>query len=61
MKSIGQKLKQVTALIGTKDVSEWEEKFLRDMRVKTRDGERTIGLTPKQVDVIENIHQKHFV
>lgn len=60
MKSIGQKIRQATALIDTKDVSDWENQFLKDMRRKTNDGERTTHLTEKQVGAIENIYGKHF-
>lgn len=61
MKSLGQKIKQVTGLIDTRDVSGWENRFLIDMKIKTNDGERTTHLTPKQVERIEEIYDKHFV
>lgn len=60
MKSIGQKIKQVTGLIDTRDVSDWENRFLRDMKIKTNDGERTTHLSVKQVEWIEDIYDKHF-
>lgn len=60
MKSIGQKIKQVTGLIGTSDVSEWEDGFLQSIKERTNDGERTTHLTAKQVEKIEAIYRKHF-
>lgn len=61
MKSLGQKIKQITALIGTKDVSPWEESFLESIKKQTSDGEFSTRLTANQAEVVERIYEKHFV
>lgn len=58
--SIGTKIKQIVALTGTKDVNDWEDRFLQSVGQKTGDGEHTTALTDKQVDVIERIWERHF-
>jgi hypothetical protein len=40
-------------------VSEWEESFLTD--IKKKYGSSSIPLSPKQKDVIKNIHEKYMV
>lgn len=58
--SIGTKIKQVTGLVGTKDVSPWEDRFLQSIGRTTGDGEHTLALTEKQIEVIDRIWEKHF-
>ena len=60
MVSLGTKVKQICAMIGNSDLSEWEADFISSVDGKTRGGEETRGLTEKQVGVIERIWSKHF-
>lgn len=60
MKSIGQMIKQLGGLLGTKDINDWEHGFIKSVVGWTSDGERTAGLSAKQVAVIERIYRKHF-
>lgn len=61
MKSIGAQVKQLSGLLGTKDVTAWEQKFIGDMVEKTNNGDLTVHLTPGQVEKIESIWEKHYV
>lgn len=60
MKSVGQMIKQIGGLAGTKDVNDWENRFVKDMVSLTEDGARTTILSQKQVECIERIYRKHF-
>jgi hypothetical protein len=58
--SLGTMIKQIAALAGTKDVSEWEDQFIESVVGFSGNGEDTRAITDKQIAVIERIHRKHF-
>lgn len=58
--SLATMVKQVCTLAGTKDVSEWEDRFINSIDESTNDGEHTVHLSSKQVEIVERIWQKHF-
>ena len=60
MKSIGQKVKQIGGLVGTKDINDWESRFIKSVVGWSENGECTKVLSAKQVEVIERIYRKHF-
>jgi hypothetical protein len=60
MKSIGQKIRQLTGLLGTKDINEWEHEFIRKLDGGTLGGMDTTYLSPKQVEKIDEIWSRHF-
>jgi len=60
MKSLGQMIKQISGLVGTKDVNDWETKFITGIVQLTENGEVTKYLSPPRIDVIERIYRKHF-
>jgi len=60
MKSVGQMIKQLAGLAGTKDVNDWENRFIESVVAWTSDGERTGGLSAAQIEVIERLYRKHF-
>lgn len=60
MKSLGQMIKQIGGLLGTKDVNDWESRFIKSVVAWTDNGERTGSLSVKQVEIIERIYRKHF-
>lgn len=60
MKSLGQKIKQLAGLLGTKDVNQWEDGFIESIVRQTDEGEYTTSLTDRQVEVLDRIHSKHF-
>lgn len=61
MTSIGTMIKRIAGLHGTNEVSDWESRFIGSVCHKTEHGKETIGLSDKQVEIIERIHNKHFV
>lgn len=60
MASLNTMVRRCAGLIDTKDVSDWENQFLKSIVEKTRGGDNTTSLTEKQVDVLERIFNKHF-
>lgn len=58
--SITTKVKRIAGLVGTKDVSDWEDEFIRSVLQKTRNGDDTRPLSEKQIDVIDRIFSKNF-
>lgn len=60
MVSIGTKIKQLSGLRGTADVSIWIEGFINGIVRKTENGADTSMLTAKQIDVIEAEWSRHF-
>lgn len=60
MKSIGQMIKQLDGLRDTKDVNDWENRFIKSVVGWSENGECTKVLSAKQIEVIERIYRKHF-
>lgn len=50
-------LEQVSAMLGTDDLTQWEAGFVENLQRYARD---TTNLSEKQVEVLERIWQKHF-
>ena len=59
MKSVRAMIDQLDGMLGTKDLSEWEQQFVSDICAR---GWRnsTSHLSEKQIAVIERIYRKHF-
>ena len=60
MASLNAMVKKVAGLADTKDVTDWENQFIKSVVEKTREGADTTSLTEKQVEVLERLHGKHF-
>jgi hypothetical protein len=60
MTSIGTMIKRIAGLQGTRDINEWEDSFIGSVIDKTEGGKETTGLSAKQVEIVERIHNKHF-
>lgn len=60
MASLNAMVRKVSGMLGTKDLSDWEESFVQSVVDKTRDGADTTSLTEKQIDVLQRLHDKHF-
>jgi hypothetical protein len=60
MTSLNTKVKQILGLQDTSDLNPWENGFVESVAEITKDGERTTGLSDKQVEVVERIWSKHF-
>lgn len=54
MKSIAQMIEQCSALIDTRDITAWENAFLKSVT------ERPAPLTTKQAEIVERIYEQHF-
>lgn len=61
MKSIDQMLQRLSGLLGTDDLTDWEQEFLSSViaRVHANHGDTT-RLSERQVDVVERLFNKHF-
>lgn len=55
MPSTQTMLKQIAALLGTEDLSEWEAGFVEGIKDR-----QTTTLSGKQIEIVERIWQKHF-
>lgn len=60
MASLNTMVKRCAGLIDTKDVSQWESDFLSNVVERTRNGDNTTSLTDRQIEVLEQIFNKHF-
>lgn len=60
MASLNTMVKRCEGLVGTKDVSDWEDDFLTNIVKVTKGGDDTSKLTEKQIDVLTRIHDKNF-
>ena len=50
----------VSGLMGTTDLNDWEENFVRSLIERTQNGKDTRSLTEKQIDRLEELFNKHF-
>jgi hypothetical protein len=60
MASLNNMVKRCSGLIGTKDVSDWEDDFLKSLVEKTQEGRNTSSLTEKQITILERIFEKNY-
>jgi hypothetical protein len=60
MASLNTMVKKVAGLSDTKDVTEWESRFIRNVVAQTHNGDNTTSLTEGQIDVLERLHDRHF-
>jgi len=58
--SIGTMIRQLAGMVDTKDLSDWENRFLKNIVARSGDGARTSSLSEDQVEKIEEIWSKHF-
>jgi hypothetical protein len=62
MTSIGTMIVRISGLHGTRELTEWENKFVRSIveKYNARDKSKAMELTVEQIETIEHIHDKHF-
>jgi len=62
MTSIGTMIVRISGLHGTKEVTDWENTFIRSIvdKYNARDKSKAMELTENQIAIIERIHDKHF-
>jgi len=52
-------IRRLEGMLGTKDLSDWEQGFVETLVAKLEAGEVT-RLTERQVETLERLHGKHF-
>lgn len=60
MASLNSMVQKVAGLADTKDVTDWENRFIKSVVEATGNGKNTTSLTEKQIDVLEGLCEKHF-
>lgn len=60
MASTNTMLKQCAGLVDTKDVTDWQNGFLKSVLERSENGNRPDLLSDKQLEVLESIHSRHF-
>ena len=60
MASTNTMLKQCAGLVDTKDVTDWQNGFLKSVLERSENGSRPDLLSEKQLEVLESIHSRHF-
>lgn len=52
-------IRRLVGMLGTRDLSDWEQGFVESLVAKLEAGEVT-KLTERQVETLERLHGKHF-
>lgn len=60
MASLNTMVKKCEGLIDTSDVSDWENRFLKNIAEQTAHGDNTSSLSENQIGRLEEIHAKNF-
>lgn len=60
MKSLGAMVKQLSAMVGTDDLTGWESEFMESIAKQTGDGTDTAFLSNGQADTLHRLYKKHF-
>lgn len=58
--SLGVMIRQIDGLVGTDDISSWEEAFIASVSGYADDRRNPKVLSDKQIEKIEQIYRKHF-
>ena len=59
MVSTTKMIQRLEGLLGTKDLTDWEQGFVRSLAARMHAGEVT-KLTGDQVEKLDELHGKHF-
>ena len=59
MLSTSQMIDRLAGMVGTKDLSDWETRFVQSLIDRKNSGQVT-SLTERQLEVLERLHGKHF-
>ncbi|MGF6697652.1 hypothetical protein OKW38_002264 [Paraburkholderia sp. MM5496-R1] len=57
--STTEMIQRLSGLLGTNDLTEWEQGFVRQLDA-IRSAGRVTSLTDKQVERLDELHAKHF-
>ena len=60
MASTNIMVKKCAGLIDTKDITDWENDFLKNVVEVSESGDRPDKLSPGRVESLERIYNKHF-
>lgn len=60
MASINNMVKKCEGLVDTKDITDWENTFLKSVIERSQNGKDTSKLSERQVSALINIYNKHF-
>jgi len=58
--SIGTMIRSIGGMVGTHDLTDWENEFISNIVERSENGKSTTNLTDKQVERVEIIYRKHF-
>jgi len=61
--SLATMIARLEGLLGTADLSDWEQGFVRNVAARTaaqRRAGQPLDLTPGQVEKIDDLHERHF-
>ena len=59
MTSTATMIRRLAGLLDTRDLSEWEQQFVRSL-VEKLDAGKVTSLTERQVETLERLHGRHF-
>lgn len=60
MASTNIMIKKCAGLVDTRDVTDWENRFLKSVMERTENGNRPDRLSEAQLESLQRIHDKHF-
>jgi hypothetical protein len=60
MVSVGAMVKQLSGMLGTDDLTDWEKGFVQNIDERSDNGKHTLLLTDNQTEIIERLWSKHF-
>lgn len=52
-------IRRLSGMLDTRDLSEWEQQFVRSL-VEKLDAGKVTSLTERQVETLERLHGRHF-
>lgn len=59
MLSTTQMIRKLEGMLGSRDLSDWEQGFVESL-VKRVESSQVTTLTEKQIDNLQRLHDKHF-
>lgn len=60
MKSLGAIVKQLEPMLGTADLTAWEQGFVENIVERSDHGRDTLKLSANQIARMEDLYRKHF-
>lgn len=60
MVSVGVKIAQLAGLLDGRDLSDWQQTFVRSILQQSDEGRNTKRLTDRQLQIIDEIWGRHF-